>query len=135
MIRTYWTKEMVKYGIHSRQIHSCGDDLVTCHAYHKAAELPLKLNDWHSLLLQCAFTIKNNLTLSVKYEMSNFVLAHIVVTLVIRNSLSQGKFLGMVLKKEPISSFKFYLHVDREINFYFNFFFNNGWELFCGKAK
>lgn len=54
--------------------------------------------------------------------MSNFVLAHIVVTLVISNSLSQGKFLGIVLKKEPISSFKFYLHVDREINFYFNFF-------------
>lgn len=64
----------------------------------------------------------------MKYEMSNFVLAYIFVILVIRNSLSQGNFLGIVLKKEPISSFKFYLQVDREINFYFNFFFlfNNG---------
>lgn len=59
----------------------------------------------------------------MKYEMSNFVLAHIFVIFVIGNSLSQDKFLGIVLKKEPISSFKFYLHVDREINFCFNFFF------------
>lgn len=85
----------------------------------------------NSLLLQWAFTIKDHLTLNMKYEMYNFVLAHIFVILVIRNLLSQGIFLGIVVRKKPISSFKFYLHIAREINFYF-FFLNNGWKLLCG---